>query len=136
MSRLIKKYKNRRLYDTETSQYITIEDLHQYVIKGVEFHVEDSDSGKDLTNATLLQILAEVDTETSQFLSPQILRHLISLSHHPMSKFFRVMMEDMIKNMEQQVVNNSYIDDYKKLQDSWDKQLKELMGNWQNMFRK
>lgn len=136
MSRLIKKYKNRRLYDTEKSQYITIEDLHRYVIDGVVFHVEDSDSSKDITNTTLLQILAEVDTETSQFLSPEILRHLISLSHHPMSKFFRVMMEEMIKTMEQQVLNNSYINDYKKLQDSWDKQLKQFMNNWQNLFQK
>ena len=45
MTRLIKKYKNRRLYDTETSQYITLEELQRYVVDGVQFSVEDSMTG-------------------------------------------------------------------------------------------
>ena len=57
MTRLIKKYKNRRLYDMDNSQYITLEDLKQYVLKGYDFRVEDSTTGNDITNANLLQIL-------------------------------------------------------------------------------
>ena len=76
MSRRIKKYKNRRLYDTELSQYITVEDLQRYVIDGVAFRVEDSSSGKDLTNATLLQIFVELEASSSDFFSSEILRQL------------------------------------------------------------
>ena len=56
MTRLIKKYKNRRLYDTEKSQYITVEELQRYVIDNIPVRVEDSASKEDITNATLLQI--------------------------------------------------------------------------------
>jgi polyhydroxyalkanoate synthesis repressor PhaR len=136
MSRLIKKYKNRRLYDTEISQYITIDDLHQYVMDGLEFHVEDSNNGKDLTNATLLQILTEMDTEASKFLSPEILRQLIKLSHHPMSKMLRGMMEETMKAMEVQIHNNPYVQDFKPASDTWDKQMKQFMSDWENLFRK
>jgi polyhydroxyalkanoate synthesis repressor PhaR len=136
MARLIKKYKNRRLYDTEKSQYITIEDLHQYVVDEIKFHVEDSNNGKDLTNSTLLQILAEIETETSQFLSPEILCHLIKLSHHPLSKILRSMVEEMVKNLEKQISTNHYFSDYQHIQETWEKQLKQLIGNWQTIFRK
>ena len=72
MIRLIKKYKNRRLYDTETSQYITIEQLQRYVVDGVAFKVEDSETSKDLTNSILLQIIVEMEAGPTQFLSPEI----------------------------------------------------------------
>jgi polyhydroxyalkanoate synthesis repressor PhaR len=55
--RLIKKYKNRRLYDTETSQYITIEQLQAYVLEQIDFKIEDSETGKDLTNSILLRMI-------------------------------------------------------------------------------
>lgn len=84
MTRLIKKYKNRRLYDTETSQYITLEELQRYVVDGVQFTVEDSMTGKDLTNTILLQIIVEMEAGANQFLSSAILRQIISLANHPM----------------------------------------------------
>lgn len=61
MTRLIKKYKNRRLYDTEISQYITVEQLQKYVVDGIDFKIEDSETGKDLTNSVLLQIIVEME---------------------------------------------------------------------------
>lgn len=61
--RLIKKYPNRRLYDTSTSQYITVEDVRQLIVKGDSITVEDSKDGKDLTRSVLLQILAEQEAE-------------------------------------------------------------------------
>src|SRR2546426_3845907 len=57
--RLIKKYPNRRLYDTKTSSYITLADVKQMVIKQEEFQVVDAKSGDDLTRQILLQIILD-----------------------------------------------------------------------------
>ena len=57
--RIIKKYPNRRLYDTEISSYITLEDVRQLIVEGESFEVRDAKSGEDLTRAVLLQIIAE-----------------------------------------------------------------------------
>jgi len=61
--RLLKKYPNRRLYDTSTSQYITVEDVRRLIVKGESITVEDSKDGSDLTRSILLQILAEQEAE-------------------------------------------------------------------------
>jgi polyhydroxyalkanoate synthesis repressor PhaR len=58
-TRLIKKYPNRRLYDTQTSSYITLADVKDLVVKQEEFQVVDAKSGDDLTRSILLQIILE-----------------------------------------------------------------------------
>ena len=58
-SRLIKKYPNRRLYDTRTSTYITLVDIKELVLGHEEFQVVDAKSGDDLTRAILLQVILE-----------------------------------------------------------------------------
>ncbi len=70
-TRIIKKYPNRRLYDTEISSYITIEDVRQLILDGEDFEVRDAKSGDDLTRSVLLQIIAE------PMLSTQLLSQLI-----------------------------------------------------------
>ena len=57
--RIIKKYPNRRLYDTEISSYITLEDVRQLIVDREEFTVRDAKSGADLTRSVLMQIIAE-----------------------------------------------------------------------------
>ena len=57
--RIIKKYPNRRLYDTKDSKYITLEDVKKLVLAGIEFCVKDVKSDEDLTRNILLQIIAE-----------------------------------------------------------------------------
>ncbi len=57
--RVIKKYPNRRLYDTELSRYITLADLRDRVVEGVDFVVQDANSGEDITRSILLQIITE-----------------------------------------------------------------------------
>jgi polyhydroxyalkanoate synthesis repressor PhaR len=76
-SRVIKKYPNRRLYDTEISSYITIEDVRQLIIEGVEFEVRDAKSGDDLTRQVLLQIIAEHEQNGEPMLSTQLLSQII-----------------------------------------------------------
>lgn len=75
--RVIKKYPNRRLYDTEISSYITIEDVRQLIIDGDEFQVRDAKTGEDLTRQVLLQIITEHESEGQPMLSTQMLSQLI-----------------------------------------------------------
>lgn len=75
--RVIKKYPNRRLYDTEISSYITIEDVRQLIVDGEEFEVRDAKTGEDLTRQVLLQIITEHEQDGQPMLSTQLLSQLI-----------------------------------------------------------
>ena len=75
--RVIKKYPNRRLYDTRISSYITIEDVRQLIVEGEEFEVRDAKSGEDLTRCVLLQIIAEHEQDGEPMLSTQLLSQII-----------------------------------------------------------
>ncbi|CEG55921.1 putative Polyhydroxyalkanoate synthesis repressor PhaR [Legionella fallonii LLAP-10] len=131
MSRLIKKYKNRRLYDTETSQYITLEQLQSYVVDGILFKIEDSETGKDLTNSILLQIIVEMEAGPTQFLSSDILRQIISLANHPMHVSLKAMMEQMFHSMEQPLQSNPY----QQATEVWKQQMQQIMQQWQKVFK-
>lgn len=75
----IKKYANRRLYNTATSSYVTLEHLCQMVKDGVEFSVYDAKSGEDITRSVLTQIIVEEESKSGQNLLPiSFLRQLIS----------------------------------------------------------
>ncbi len=75
--RVIKKYPNRRLYDTEISSYITIEDVRQLIVDGESFQVRDAKTGADLTRQVLLQIITEHEQDGQPMLSTQLLSQLI-----------------------------------------------------------
>ncbi|MFA6986767.1 MAG: polyhydroxyalkanoate synthesis repressor PhaR [Arenimonas sp.] len=75
--RIIKKYPNRRLYDTEISSYVTLEDVRQLIVEGENFEVRDAKTGKDLTRAVLLQILAEHEDIGQPIFSTQLLTTVI-----------------------------------------------------------
>ncbi len=60
--RVLKKYPNRRLYDTQTSSYITLADVKRMVLDGVDFEVHDAKTQEDLTRSILLQIILEEET--------------------------------------------------------------------------
>jgi polyhydroxyalkanoate synthesis repressor PhaR len=75
--RIIKKYPNRRLYDTAISCYVTIEDVHQLVVSGTAFEVHDAKTGVDLTRQVLLQIITEREESGQPMLSTQLLQQLI-----------------------------------------------------------
>jgi polyhydroxyalkanoate synthesis repressor PhaR len=75
--RIIKKYPNRRLYDTEISSYITVEDVRQLIVDGEDFEVRDAKTGEDLTRSILLQIIAEHEQDGQPVLSTQLLSQII-----------------------------------------------------------
>lgn len=76
---VIKKYANRRLYNTQKSAYVTLEDLAQMVREGVDFVVRDAKSGQDITRAVLTQIIFEEEAKGHQMLPASFLRQLIGL---------------------------------------------------------
>ena len=75
--RVIKKYPNRRLYDTQISSYITVEDVRQLIVDGELFEVIDARSGEDLTRQVMLQIITEHEQDGEPMLSTQLLSQII-----------------------------------------------------------
>ncbi len=84
MSRIIKKYPNRRLYDTETSAYITLADVKQFVLEYQKFTVQDARSGEDLTRSILLQIILEEESGGVPMFSADMLANIIRYYGHAM----------------------------------------------------
>ena len=83
----IKKYANRRLYDTESSTYITLDRLAQMVREGREFEVVDAKSGEDITRQVLTQIIVDEEARGSTMLPINFLKQLIGLYGNSMQNF-------------------------------------------------
>jgi polyhydroxyalkanoate synthesis repressor PhaR len=83
---IVKKYSNRRLYDTEESRYMTLEELAEKVRAGRDVTVIDAKTGEDLTQATLLQIILE--TRAARLLPVSLLSRLIRLQDEALGEFF------------------------------------------------
>lgn len=106
--RLIKKYPNRRLYDTQTSTYITLADVKQLVLEQEDFHVVDAKSNEDLTRSILLQIILEEESGGVPMFSAQMLAHIIRFYGNAMQGMMGTYLE---KNIQ------AFIDIQAKLQE-------------------
>jgi polyhydroxyalkanoate synthesis repressor PhaR len=82
--RILKKYPNRRLYDTQTSSYITLADVKQMVLEMQEFEVRDAKTGDDLTRSILLQIILEEESGGVPMFSSTMLAQIIRFYGHAM----------------------------------------------------
>lgn len=76
-SRIIKKYPNRRLYDTAISSYITLADVKRLVTDNVSFTIQDAKTGEDLTRSVLLQIIMEQEERGEPIFSDHVLEQMI-----------------------------------------------------------
>jgi polyhydroxyalkanoate synthesis repressor PhaR len=94
--RMLKKYPNRRLYDTRLSTYITLADVKQMVLGGEDFEVRDAKTGEDLTRSILLQIILEEESGGVPMFSTQTLSQIIRFYGHAMQGVMGTMLE---KNM-------------------------------------
>ena len=83
----IKKYANRRLYDTESSTYITLDRLAQMVREGREFEVVDAKTGEDITRQVLTQVIVEEEARGTTMLPINFLKQLIGLYGNSMQNF-------------------------------------------------
>ena len=99
--RTIKKYPNRRLYDTETSSYITLADVKKLVLENVEFKVEDAKSKEDLTRSILLQIILEEESAGSPMFTSDSLSQIIRFYGNAMQGMMGSYLEKNIQTFMQ-----------------------------------
>ena len=99
--RLIKKYPNRRLYDTKTSSYITLADVKQMVLKQEEFQVVDAKSNDDLTRQILLQIILDEESGGMPMFSSDLLSQMIRSYGSAMQGFMGSYLEKNIEAFQQ-----------------------------------
>ena len=92
----IKKYANRRLYNTATSSYVTLDHLCQMVKEDINFAVEDAKTGEDITRSVLTQIIVEEEGKGQNLLPISFLRQLISFYGHGMQGMVPAYLEQMM----------------------------------------
>jgi polyhydroxyalkanoate synthesis repressor PhaR len=135
--RVIRKYANRRLYDTQQSRYVTLEDLRHLIIEEEPFRVEDAKSGEDLTRTILLSIIIEqeqADSEAEVFsndLLAQLIRVYDMTSPLPLSRYLeqgtQLMLEQQkrLQSQWKQAMRNTPLEFMRELAE-------ENMRFWQN----
>ncbi len=99
---IIKKYANRRLYNTATSSYVTLEHLANMVKKGVDFVAYDAKTNEDITRTVLTQIIFEEESQGQGLLPIQFLRQLIGFYGHSMQSFLPSYLELSLSTFAQQ----------------------------------
>lgn len=112
---LIKKYGNRRLYDTAGSRYVNLDDIAQYIREGIEVRVVDADSGRDLTRVVLTQIITEDAKQKPTGLPLELLRQLIVASDEVRQEFVMWYLK-------------SAFDAYQKVQDALQNRLTDVQS--------
>ena len=114
--RILRKYTNRRLYDTSRSCYVTLDDVKQLVLNGEAFKVEDSKTGNDLTRNILLQIISEQEAQGhGTLLTNQVLQQLI--------RFYGDSMQGMMSQYLEQSIA-SFLEHQDRIRD----QMQTMMG--------
>lgn len=97
-TRVIKKYPNRRLYDTKISSYITLNDIKKLVMSYSDFRVIDAKTSEDLTRCTLMQIIAEEETNGQPLLTAEILKEFVRFYGDSMQAMMSRFLEHSIKH--------------------------------------
>ena len=95
--RIIKKYPNRRLYDTQTSAYVTLAQVRELVMERATFMVVDSKTDEDITRSVLLQIILEEEAAGAPMFSEEVLADIIRFYGHTMQGFMRGYLEKSIQ---------------------------------------
>ena len=98
VSRVIKKYPNRRLYDTETSTYITLAEVRELVMDSVLFVVRDAKTNNDLTRSILLQIILEEETGGAPMFTEAVLGNIIRFYGNAMQSFMGAYLEKNVQS--------------------------------------
>jgi polyhydroxyalkanoate synthesis repressor PhaR len=99
---LIKRYSNRKLYDTNQKKYIALSDVQQMIQSGQEIQVINNDTGDDITSQTLVEIIAGVEKNLNGFLPKQLLMSLIrmgqdrvtSMQHNILDEYIRAFLNE------------------------------------------
>jgi polyhydroxyalkanoate synthesis repressor PhaR len=95
---LIKKYPNRRLYDTSTSSYVTLQDIAKFVKDDINFVVLDSKTSEDITRQTLAQVIIEMELNGANLLPLNFLKQIICFYDENLSNSFNQYIEQFTQN--------------------------------------
>lgn len=132
--RVIKKYPNRRLYDTDTSSYVTLAEVKQLVMNSEPFVVKDAKSGEDLTRSILLQIILEEEAQGTPMFTAPVLANIIRFYGHAMQGFMGGYLEknmqalmDMQAPMVKGVMGNNV---FQQMQEQMQKQTEQFLGSF------
>lgn len=132
--RVIKKYPNRRLYDTDTSSYVTLGDIKRLVMDNEAFVVRDAKTNEDLTRSILLQIILEEETGGSPMFTAPVLANIIRFYGHAMQGFMGGYLEknmqalmDLQAPMMAGMVNNN---PFQQVQEQFQKQTEQFFANF------
>ena len=129
--RLIKKYPNRRLYDTKTSSYITLADVKQMVLKQEEFQVVDAKSSEDLTRQILLQIILEEESGSVPMFSSDLLSQMIRSYGGAMQGFMGSYLEKNLEGFQQ--MQKALQEQSQKLYGDGSRSSNEIWAQFMNM---
>ncbi|MCS5710218.1 polyhydroxyalkanoate synthesis repressor PhaR [Candidatus Berkiella aquae] len=136
--RVIKKYPNRRLYDTTISSYITLEDVKRLVVEQVAIKVVDARSQEDITHSTLLQIIIDQEENGPPLFTTPILQQMIRFYGGSMHALFGKMFEQGMQLFEQQqAVFNEEKDPLNMMSQLTQQnmtQWQQLQNQWMNAF--
>ncbi len=130
--RVLKKYPNRRLYDTQSSSYITLQDVKDMVLQGQDFQVQDAKTAEDITRSILLQIILEEETDGVPMFSAPMLANIIRFYGHAMQGLMGHYLEHNLQafaDMQRQFTEQSKIlyDPSAFNTEAW--------GQWAKMFQ-
>lgn len=138
--RIIKKYANRRLYDTEDSRYVTLKDIKNIISVGVDVSIIDDTNNQDITRAMLLQIVSEQELGGTPLLNEAVLNQLIRFYGHPMQDMMSGFIANSIKTfiaqqeaMQEQMQQFIEASPFGNLQDIANKNM-QAMANMQKQF--
>jgi polyhydroxyalkanoate synthesis repressor PhaR len=95
---LIKRYSNRKLYDTHQKKYIALSDVQQMIQSGLEIQVINNDTGDDITSQTLAEIIAGAEKNLNGFLPKQLLMSLVRMGQDRVSSMQQNIYEDYIRS--------------------------------------
>lgn len=101
IGRIIKKYPNRRLYDTSSSSYIALADIKELVMRHTPFVVRDAKTGEDLTRSLLLQIILEEEAAGTPILTERVLANIIRFYGHAMQGYMGSYLESNLQSLMQ-----------------------------------
>ena len=141
--RVLKKYPNRRLYDTQSSSYITLADVKRMVLDGEDFEVRDAKTGEDLTRSILLQIILEEESGGVPMFSTQALSQIIRFYGHAMQGVMGGLLErqmqaftDMQQRFTEQTPGMPFTPEaWTGLMGGYAEQSKTLMNQWQEQLK-
>ena len=135
---IINKYSSRRLYNTASSEYVTLEDLYNLINSGKSFKIIDKDSGKDITNQYLLQIISDLENKEGSVFPQDVLKQIILSYNNTAQKFmpdilsrtfevFHQQQRSFLKAFNSGEERNKETNESSDLFDEWQKNQTEIM---------